>query len=94
MNAVKHKIDDDGIGLFYIMEEGELIGEMGISIKGNEMTVHHTEVLPQAQGKGLSTELLNSMVAFARENKLQVIPMCSYVQAQFKRHPEDYKDVI
>lgn len=91
---VKHKIDEDGFGLFYIMEDGELIGEMGISIKDDEMTVHHTEVLPKAQGRGLSTELLQSMVKFARENKLLVIPMCTYVQAQFKRHAEEYRDVF
>ncbi|RYG04616.1 MAG: N-acetyltransferase, partial [Chitinophagaceae bacterium] len=44
-------------------------------------------------GKGLAKELLNTMVAYARANRLKVVPLCPYVHAQFKRHPEDFADV-
>jgi predicted GNAT family acetyltransferase len=33
------------------------------------------------------------MVGYARERKLKIIPLCPYVQAQFKRHPDTYADV-
>lgn len=34
-----------------------------------------------------------AMVEHARTNHLKVIPLCPYVHAQFKRHPEEYADV-
>jgi uncharacterized protein len=33
------------------------------------------------------------MVDYAREHKLKVIPLCPYVNAQFRRHPDQYQDV-
>jgi len=33
------------------------------------------------------------MRVHARENNLKVVPLCPYVLAQFKRHPELYEDV-
>ena len=66
---------------------------MIISISGKELTVYHTEVVPEAEGKGLAKKLLDAMVSYAREHKMKVIPLCPYVHAQFKRHPDEYKDV-
>jgi predicted GNAT family acetyltransferase len=37
--------------------------------------------------------MLNAMVDYARRNEMQVTPLCPYVHAQFKRHPEEYRDV-
>ena len=90
---VKLKLNEDGQGAFYAMEGEKQLGEMVISISGDELTAHHTEVAPEAEGKGLAKKLLEEMVAFARKNKMKVIPLCSYVFVQFKRHPEDYADI-
>ena len=37
--------------------------------------------------------LLEKMVSYAREENKKVIPKCSYVHAQFKRHADEYKDI-
>ena len=93
MNKVELKLNEKGRGAFYIMDGEEEIGEMDISISGNDLTVYHTEVAPQAEGKGLAKEMLKEMVAYARKNKMKVTPLCPYVHAQFTRHPEEYADV-
>ncbi len=93
MQNVKLDLDKNGRGHFYINENNEQIAEMVISVSGNELTVYHTEVSPKAEGKGLAKELLNEMVTYARKNNLQVIALCPYVFAQFKRHSNDYKDI-
>lgn len=93
MDDVKLKLNEQGDGAFYIMEGAEQMGEMVINIKGSNLTAYHTEVLPKAEGKGLSKKLLNAMVEHARQNNLKVIPLCPYVHLQFKRHPDDYADV-
>ncbi len=74
-------------------EDGEQVGEMVIRINGNNLTVYHTEVAPKAEGKGYAKKLLQAMVDHARTHHLKVIPLCPYVHAQFKRHPEEYADV-
>lgn len=33
------------------------------------------------------------MSDYAREHELKVIPLCFYVYAQFKRHPEQYAGI-
>ncbi|HMI67389.1 MAG TPA: GNAT family N-acetyltransferase [Cyclobacteriaceae bacterium] len=93
MNDITVKLDSDGKGSFFIDQEGERLAEMVISIEDNNLTVYHTEVSDKLKGQGVATKLLSTMVAYAREHQLKVIALCPYVSAQFKRHPEEYKDI-
>ncbi|MBX3256627.1 MAG: N-acetyltransferase [Chitinophagaceae bacterium] len=68
-------------------------GFMDIAIKDTRLTVFHTEVAPAYEGKGFAKLLLARLVSYARENNLQIVPLCPYVLMQFRRHPEEYKDV-
>lgn len=90
---VRLQLNDAGQGAFLIQDGEEQLGEMEISITGGNLTVYHTEVSPKAEGKGFAKRLLAAMVDHARKNGLNVIPLCPYVHAQFKRHPDDYADV-
>ena len=93
MEEVQIKLDEKGHGRFYIMDAAEIVAEMEVSLSENNLTVFHTEVLPKAEGKGLAKKLLQAMVDYARKNALKVIPLCPFVHAQFKRHPEQFADV-
>ena len=93
MSEVKLKLDERGRGAFTIEEEGKQVGEMVVGVSDSAVTVYHTEVDPEMEGKGLAKVMLDEMVSFAREKKLLVVPLCTYVQVQFKRHPDDYSDI-
>ena len=93
MDDVKLNLNEKGHGAFYIMDGAEQMGEMVVGISGSNLTVYHTEVLTKAEGKGYAKKMLNAMADYARANHLKVIPLCPYVHAQFKRHPEEYADV-
>ena len=90
---IKLNLNDKDHGGFFLTEGEEQIGEMTISISGERLTVYHTEVAKKAEGKGYAKKLLNAMAEYARSNQLKVIPLCPYVHAQFKRHPEEYADI-
>ncbi len=90
---VKLKLNEEGQGAFYAMDGEQQLGEMVVSISGNELTAHHTEVAPEAEGKGIAKKLLQELADFARKNEMKVIPLCSYVYVQFKKHPEEYADI-
>ena len=93
MDEVKLNLNEKGHGAFFVTEGTEQLGEMVVSIKGNDLIVYHTEVSTKAEGKGLAKKMLNAMVDYARSHGLKVIPLCPYVHAQFKRRPEQYGDV-
>lgn len=90
---VQLQLDDQGRGRFFIDQDGALAGEMVLSVAGEILTVYHTEVQSAFEGKGLAGQLLDAMVAYARSHHLKVRPLCPYVQAQFRRHPDQYKDI-
>ena len=93
MPEVKLQINERGRGAFLLEENNRRLGEMQIGISDGVLTVYHTEVEPDMEGKGTAKELLETMVEYARTNKLKVIPLCPYVLSMFKKHPDKYEDL-
>jgi len=52
------------------------------------ITIDHTGVPPQFEGRGLAARLVQKAIADARAEGFRITPVCSYVVAQFRRHPE------
>jgi predicted GNAT family acetyltransferase len=90
---VKFKLDESGKGAFYVEEDGKRVAEMVVSVLDNNLTVYHTEVTENLKGKGVSTLLLDTMVKYVRDNNLKVIPLCPYVNVQFRRHRDQYNEI-
>jgi len=53
----------------------------------------HTFVPPEMRGKGLAESLVRTALAWARAEKLKVVPQCSYV-ARFIQHHAEYSDLL
>ncbi|MEO6549131.1 MAG: GNAT family N-acetyltransferase [Ferruginibacter sp.] len=92
MQEVSIEINEKGPGALYIMDGNEKLGEMTVTKNEKQLTINHTEVFA-TEGKGLGKLLLNEMVGYAREHHLKVVPLCTFVHEQFKRHPKLYTDV-
>jgi predicted GNAT family acetyltransferase len=56
--------------------------------QGDTLVLHHTEVPPALQGQGIAAVLVKAALDWARAERLQVRPVCSYVAAYMRRHPE------
>lgn len=93
MNDVEINKDANGYGSFIIHHENQPAGEMTFQLSGNKITVDHTEVEPEFEGKGLAKKMFLGMIDYARENKLKVIANCSYVKAQMQKNKDQYADV-
>ena len=87
------ELNENGRGAFFMNDGDQRVAEMVISIAGENLTVYHTEVSETLKGKGVSGQLLEKMVNYAREHSLKVIPLCPYVNLQFRRHAEQYNDI-
>lgn len=56
--------------------------------RGETRIANHTFVPPEMRGRGIAQQLVEALVADARALGFTIVPQCSYVEAQFRRHPE------
>lgn len=50
--------------------------------------VEHTLVPSAFAGQGIAARLVDALITDARKQGFRIEPQCSYVAAQFRRHPE------
>lgn len=80
-------------GSFYIQRDGKRIAEMTYSKAGTErIIIDHTEVADEARGEGLGKKLVYEAVEYARENDLNILPLCPFARSVFSKDP-DIRDV-
>lgn len=56
--------------------------------RGSAMAITHVVVDPAHAGKGYGKVLAEAALADARERGLDVLPVCSFLRAHVRRHPE------
>ena len=62
------------------------VGHTGL--EGDVRVAEHTLVPQELEGRGIARRLVEAMVEDARERGFRIKPACSFVAAQFQRHPE------
>jgi predicted GNAT family acetyltransferase len=62
-------------------------------LAGSLMNIVHTEVPPQAEGRGIAAALVRAALAHARVLGWRVRPSCSYVRSYMRRHV-DTQDLL
>lgn len=86
--AVAHE-EEGGRGRFVVYLPDGSEGEMTYSRRDeNTIIADHTGVPPQYRGHGIAEQLVKAAIDHARATGGKIVPVCSYVVAQFRRHPE------
>ncbi len=63
-------------------------------IQGKDYIVFaHTEVPEALEGQGIASSLAHTALEYAKENNLQIMPLCPYFAAYIRKHPE-YKPML
>lgn len=62
--------------------------ELTWTARGVARIADHTFVPPEMRGRGVAMQLVEALVADAREQGFTIVPQCSYVEAAFRRYPE------
>ena len=78
-NAAQHRYEldtDHGVAVAVYHEQGD------------RMVFTHTEVPPADEGKGIAASLMKEALSDARRRGFKIVPVCSYVVAYVRRHPE------
>jgi predicted GNAT family acetyltransferase len=69
-------------------DDGNVIGQIRYRREPGAVALVHTEVEPAYEGRGLAGVLVDGAVSDLRERGLRLIPVCPYVRAWLRRHPE------
>jgi uncharacterized protein len=70
------------------MQSGE-VAEMTWVVRASGIReFNHTYVPDAFRGTGIAAELMAHAIADARTQGFRIVPSCSYVATQFRRHPE------
>lgn len=64
------------------------VGRLTWKAMGPVRVADHTLVPPEIGGRGVAAALVDALVADARAGGFTIVPQCSYVEAQFRLHPE------
>lgn len=60
---------------------------------GKKIIYTHTEVPQTLEGSGIGSALAKHVLNFARENTLQVMPLCPFIAEYIRKHSE-YRDLV
>lgn len=57
-------------------------------IDSNTIEITHTFVSDKLRGQGVASKLMEEVISIANENKLRIVPICSYAKSYFNKHIE------
>ena len=67
---------------------GNAVAFLQFRRSGSSITLTHTEVPDQNEGKGIGSALARAALDYARKESLKVVPLCPFVSAYMRRHKE------
>ena len=65
-----------------------------ILAKGNSIYLTHTEVPQSLEGNGLGSTIIKKTLDYIREKQYDLVPLCPFVAAYLKKHPEAGQDIL
>jgi predicted GNAT family acetyltransferase len=74
-------------GRFFARVEGE-VAELVYERRDDVLDVHHTYTPPALRGRDVAARLTEAAFAYAREERLRIVPTCSYTRRYLDQRPE------
>lgn len=74
-------------------EEGGETAVLTYRLRPGAITFLHTGVPRSLEGRGIAGKLAVAGLTYARDNGLTVVPLCPFVAAYIRKHPE-YLDIV
>ena len=70
------------------LQLGDQIAMVKYILGSSEIIFTHTEVPEAFEGQGIASKMAKVAVEYAKAQGLRIRPMCPYMAAWIKRHPE------
>lgn len=72
-----------------LLLDGDVVALLEFRDDGDVRAITHTETAPAYRGRGLAAELVASVLADLHVRGKRLLPVCPYVAAYLRRHPEE-----
>ncbi len=90
---IEHE-DHGARGRYVVRTPGAPDSEMTWFRSGKDtIVIDHTYVPPELRNLGIAQQLVERGIADARARGIRIVPACSYVAIQFRRH-KDWADLL
>lgn len=84
-------VDNPAERRYELLDGDELVGRIDYRARSSALAFIHTKVQPKR--RGLGSELVKGALDDVRTRGLRVVPVCPFVEAYIRRHPE-YADLV
>ncbi|EAY28531.1 GNAT family N-acetyltransferase [Microscilla marina] len=89
-----HITEENNKGKAYIGTNAKPLAAMTYSKAGNDLIIiDHTEVDQSLRGQNIGRQLLDALVAMARNKGIKIMPLCPYAKSVFDKD-NSLKDVL
>jgi predicted GNAT family acetyltransferase len=78
---------------YEIRNGSEVLGFIFYRLDAERITLMHTEVDKDLEGEGIGSQLVAGALDDIRRRGLSIVPLCPFVSAYLRRHPE-YSDLV
>ncbi|NHA08079.1 N-acetyltransferase [Mucilaginibacter sp. HC2] len=80
-------INNEAIHHFELTVDGTT-SYIDYKLRGDVVYLIHTEVPEEMEGQGIAAALVEKAFVYMEQHNLKMVPLCAYIQAYLKRHPE------
>jgi predicted GNAT family acetyltransferase len=81
-------IDNTAEARYELAQNGSLLGFVQYHDRAGARVLVHTEVDQAHEGEGLGSRLIEGALADIRARGLELVPLCPFVRAYLRSHPE------
>ncbi|HEU4658383.1 MAG TPA: GNAT family N-acetyltransferase [Capillimicrobium sp.] len=81
-------VDNQAEHRYEIRRDGRRLGFIRYGWRRGAIVLVHTEVDPSAEGQGVGNRLVAGALDDIRSRGLRMVPVCPFVAAYLRRHPE------
>jgi predicted GNAT family acetyltransferase len=85
--------DNRAVLRYEALVDGTVVGEIQYRIEPGAIVLLHTEVAPSVEGQGIAARLVAGALDDIRSRGLRLVPVCRFVRAYLRRHPEQ-RDLV
>ena len=86
-------VEHDPTSREFRVDVNGMVGRLVYRRDGDTISFLHTEVPEEFEGQGIAGRLAHAGLEFARAEHLKVVPICPFVAAYIRRHPE-YQSLV